>query len=201
VLQSRAIYDSDTYTQCQACNEHSLRSLPTVPQPHRSDAAVLRATSADGHELLYTKIQHLRRRHVTKADRKSCGTECEADECGFSRFFSGSNFWWILVWCTAISTGLTWLSTSSIKSSLPHYYRASVSRCRLRSGLRDGTQIRRLCFATGYQLVVPLHHLNLWPSGILCTWCETVEVSASLLHDTGHSIYHFICHLKPQIVG
>jgi len=46
-------------------------------------------------------------------------------------------------------------------------------------------QRRHLRSAAGHQLVVPSELM--WPSGVLCTRSETMELLTRLLHDTSHN--------------
>ena len=78
-----------------------------------------------------------------------------------------------------------------LDSSLPYRYRATVSSCRLCSGLRDGTDISSTsrCWLSACRAFVPSELM--WPSGVLCTWSETMELLPKLLRDTVHNTISF----------
>ena len=61
---------------------------------------------------------------------------------------------------------------------MPHRYRASLFSCRLCSGVRDGTETSSTlrCWSSARRAVVSSELM--WPSGVLCTRSETVELFA-----------------------
>jgi len=85
-------------------------------------------------------------------------------------------------WCMTISTSLTCLSASSIKSSSWLVAASSVPRhgiysCRLCSCLRDDTETSSLrCWLSACHAVVPSELM--WPSGVFYTQSETMELFA-----------------------
>ena len=104
-----------------------------------------------------------------------------------------------------ISTGLTvdvpeLVKYNHLDSSLPRRYRASVSSCRLCSGVRDGTEMSSTlrCSLSARRAVVSSELM--WPSGVLCTRNSSPRLLRDTSHNTiasfGHSLKTKCCYLR-----